>query len=302
LRCLLEEAAAHALAIGDLDATIGAALAGIRPHSEGKGKRGNPGAGGRRLNALAQQAIAQGKEPPHDLNDAPGNRTLMRNYRTNLTAFASVVISRAGAIRRDKEQLSTYLATCGLTSVGEAQVSRGVASPADRALVESPVRRPPSSGELRQSLERVRAACERDGRAVYTPDLLMALLDMPGGRVGVCFDVVQMDLSLDVRAWLTRLRERLSGSAAPFQFRDWAEYPEIRQAETLAYEDKADHVTEVHLLLTILAGPSSTVAHLSPSFPWGRLAGVKMGRVARRRRCVSETFELASQSGVGAPT
>lgn len=265
LRCLLEDAARQALAVSDIDAVMGGALAGIQPHSEGVGIRGKPGRGGRRKNAIEQLKKMRRKTNEGlrgESESAVSDRTVMRNLDDYLTAFASVVISRAGVVARNADLMSVYLATCGVSQVGETEVRRSVASPTDRALVDALARILPLSGVLQESLDRLRATCHRDGRRVYTPDLLIALLDLPGGRVGPCFDVIQMDLSLEVRAWLARHRARLADRAEPYQPFEWAERQEVRRAKSLAYDDGLAYITELHLLLAILDGPSTTVARL----------------------------------------
>ena len=119
---------------------------------------------------------------------------------------------------------------------------------------------PPFSAELKVAIESARKHCKARNRMVYTPDLLLALLEMPNRRVAECFDQVDPGMA-------QRTREHLYGNLARTPVEDfkefrpfsWLKFLEVRRAWKLALEEGPDtEVNEIHLLLGILHEHSVT--------------------------------------------
>jgi hypothetical protein len=112
------------------------------------------------------------------------------------------------------------------------------------------------SGEVRQTMEAARNTCRLRNRRFHTSDTLLALLDMPSGRVRDCFNC---DATVE---WAHRVRQKLVAppisDKEPFVEFEWVECDEFRLALQYASSDGAPVVSEFHLLLAILNGSSET--------------------------------------------
>lgn len=113
------------------------------------------------------------------------------------------------------------------------------------------------SGEVERVLEAASNACEARRRALYTFDVLLALLDIPTGRARDCFDEVAPGLSTRVRQGLLAMPEP-GEPVHPFIMRKWGEFPWMASATDYALQDDELIVTDMHVLLAILDGQSGT--------------------------------------------
>jgi hypothetical protein len=124
----------------------------------------------------------------------------------------------------------------------------------------------PLAGEVRAALDRQRQYCQAVGRAFFTPDLLVALLDMPGRRVVFCFENAHPNgrgLIGELRRWVAGLRVEDAGPFVPF---NWTKRPDIRRAQDIAAGFGAPAVTDALLLLGVLETESKTRADLAAQF------------------------------------
>ena len=116
----------------------------------------------------------------------------------------------------------------------------------------------PLSAAVKSALDGQRGYCEAIGRPFFTPDLLLALLTMPG-RVAQCFDEAEPASAGRVRSQLLFYTARLpAGTAGGFVPFDWVEREDVRRAQDAAWRAGALVVTDVHLLLGVLDTPSVT--------------------------------------------
>ena len=138
------------------------------------------------------------------------------------------------------------------------------------------------SGAVRQALDAARTSCEAKHRAFYTPDLLLALLDMPRSRTTSCFDETRAGLAGDVRERLSRRINGLNTNPVhPSHPFEWPERPEVQVAQDLAALDRSPVVTEIYLLLGVLGSESSTRTELEEhlgSDDYDRLCAITNGR------------------------
>ncbi len=140
----------------------------------------------------------------------------------------------------------------------------------------------PLSGLVQEALDAARASCAAKGRRYYTTDSLHALIELPDGDVAACFDEVKPGLAGRVQAWVAQSASILT-SIPPARFKPfvWVERPEVQRAQDLVLFDGSAAVTDVHLLLAILEGSSTTREELE------ELLGTNFDRlheVANRRR------------------
>ncbi|MEU0885857.1 hypothetical protein ABZ345_45400 [Lentzea sp. NPDC005914] len=116
------------------------------------------------------------------------------------------------------------------------------------------------SGEVEPAMEAARSACRERNRQFYTSDTLLALLDMPNGRVRDCF---ALDGAAD---WSRQVRQKLLTMSLPdgdrFAEFKWIERKEFHRALQYATSDGSPVVNEFHLLLAIFDGTSETNANL----------------------------------------
>jgi hypothetical protein len=117
------------------------------------------------------------------------------------------------------------------------------------------------SGEVREALDEARDTCLARGRAFYTFDLLLALLEILEGQVWECFELVRPGLALEI---CDELRTWPDPSKRHDQFRafEWVERSDVRLAWRYSLQDESPVVTDVHLLLAILDGSSATITWL----------------------------------------
>lgn len=211
----------------------------------------------------------------------------MRNKRQRcLEEYVGAVLAFLRAVAQDDRLLEDYLIQCGVSiqpSVGDGHPVRlgGVLTPASPV----PATRPSGPNHLSPTLaahvddglrvrlargipllDAARSPCDGRNRAFYTPDLLLALLDMPNSRAAECFGEAQAGLTPQVRDWLSPSRSPSAVSlsqAHPFQPFEWTGRPDVQLAQDLALMDGAAAVTEVYLLLGVLGSQSSTRERLT---------------------------------------
>jgi hypothetical protein len=263
-RRLLEQVARLATGKHETSVRVGAALTGIDPPVLGRGLRGDPGPGDRHDNA----ATVLGRY------GEDGAKRLRGELGPYYHAFAEAVVVYVRGLRHSPENLEPFLAACQLrpdqveellglefptpngSAASQQAASRGTAAMDRSRRVHD--RSVPMAGALRSVLDVARDSCASKGRAFYTPDLMLALIDLPGGRTVVCLEVARPGASKEVRAWLYETIAALSDGADPFRPFEWIERPEVRRAQELASADGTGIVTDLHLLLAVLEGESST--------------------------------------------
>jgi hypothetical protein len=122
----------------------------------------------------------------------------------------------------------------------------------------------PIAGDLRHALNDARLKCRMADRAFYTPDVLLALLEMPEGRVTRCFEAVRNGLGQEIDLRLRGYAAGLTRDAAgPYVDFDWTERDDVRRAQQLAWQDGASTVNDAYLLLGVLDTPSNTQRQLA---------------------------------------
>ena len=121
----------------------------------------------------------------------------------------------------------------------------------------------PFAAAVHQALDAERASCRARNRPFLTPNLLLALLELPNGKVGACFNATRDGLAVWAR---DQLRYYLASSELdevdfiPFE---WVERPEVARAQELAWQTAAPVVTDLHLLIGVLDSESTTRRQLA---------------------------------------
>lgn len=119
----------------------------------------------------------------------------------------------------------------------------------------------PLAALVRQALDAARATCHAANRRFLTPDLLLAILELPGSAAYSCFENVSPGLGAWARTQLHRyLGETQSG---PFVAFDWEERRDVLRAREIAMQSGAPAVADVHLLAAVLDGESGTARQLA---------------------------------------
>lgn len=114
----------------------------------------------------------------------------------------------------------------------------------------------PLDGQVERELEAARRSCQAADRTLLTPDVLLALLQLPDGAVFACFDAVRPALAGRIVAALRRHQQTVA--VRPFRPFQWVERAEIRQAQTIAWVNGMPAVSGPVLLLGLLDTPSNT--------------------------------------------
>lgn len=200
---------------------------------------------------------AQGKQKTHW---APAMATALYHYLDDPETLAE-----AKKIAADLRLQFISGSTSGGASSGVAERSDPeTANPAAGGPTRPGPRRrnlhahlPQLSGEVREVLDAARDACKARRRRVYTFDVLLALLDMPSGRVRTCFEDAVSGLSRRVRDELIAMPAP-GKQVHPFVPFDWFERDDVQLACEYAAADARPVISELHLLLAILDGQSAT--------------------------------------------
>jgi hypothetical protein len=235
-----------------------AALTGVYPRNVGgQGKKSSAGPG------------ARSKEAGEILGCTA--KTASTKIRVCCEAYEHAVYDYVSKLSREPTQLEDFLVACGINGDDAARLARVPAStpPLTRTDHQSSAddgnlharlaRSIPLSGVVRLSLDAAVALCRARNRSFYTPDLLIALLDMPRGRTADCFDETRAGLARRVHEALDAdLRKMNPSQVLPFQPFEWTERPDVRLAQDLALVDASAVVTEIYLLLGVLGSDSGT--------------------------------------------
>jgi len=121
-------------------------------------------------------------------------------------------------------------------------------------------------GRVGKVLRAAYEACRDRDRALFTPDVLLALLHLTDNSVTACFEALRPGLSLKIAGSLRRFQDTPVGAFCPFE---WVERAEMRQAQMYAWVHNAHAVNGPLLLLGILDTPSSTRDALATSLGEG---------------------------------
>ncbi|MFG2581600.1 Clp protease N-terminal domain-containing protein [Streptomyces malaysiensis] len=119
----------------------------------------------------------------------------------------------------------------------------------------------PLEPSLQRRLDEAREMCRVTHARFRTPHLLLALLAADSvGRT--CFDALRPGFGGEVADRLAAYVRR--GSGEPYEEFDWSQDTVVREARRLALQERADEVSDPHILLALLdAEPASaTVAEL----------------------------------------
>lgn len=123
---------------------------------------------------------------------------------------------------------------------------------------------PQLSKSLLALLELCKESCKRNNSPIYTPHLLLALLEIDSGVAQRAFNQLRPGLANEQRKKLRKfIREKLPQyNKQVFVEFDWMDREDIQQAQKIATKGGATSVTEKYLLLGMLETNSSTVKSL----------------------------------------
>jgi hypothetical protein len=117
----------------------------------------------------------------------------------------------------------------------------------------------PLTGAVSEALEAARATCKTTDRYFHTPDLLLAILDLPNSRVARCFEETKPGFSREWRRKLIAYRQRVIADDKFRKYKDfdWADRADVFRAKALAWLDEQLAADELYLLLGILSNHRS---------------------------------------------
>ena len=115
-------------------------------------------------------------------------------------------------------------------------------------------------GGLLAVLNLQKEACRQRDVPFFTPNLLLALLEMSGSVAQRALDNLRPKLAIDLKRQLRSYIAALSGTGIGVSFSDfrWEERADVQKAQQLALRDGRDKVTERYLLLGVLGIESNT--------------------------------------------
>lgn len=119
----------------------------------------------------------------------------------------------------------------------------------------------PLAAVVRQALDAARASCQARNQRFFTPNLLLALLELPANRVGSCFDAIRPCLA----TWLRdRLRRHLAtADVGPFVPFEWEERRDVVWTQNLVGQTGTRAITDLHLSAAALDTKSNTKRQLA---------------------------------------
>jgi pimeloyl-ACP methyl ester carboxylesterase len=124
------------------------------------------------------------------------------------------------------------------------------------------IRLVPLAEHVGEALEAARASCEAMNRKFVTPNLVFALLELPGSRAARCFEQTKLGL---VREWCEHysyIRPSNGDDRYPYLILDLDKRFEVQQAKVIAWRNHREFghalmVNEVHVLLGVLSNQQS---------------------------------------------
>ncbi len=280
----------------ELTLLAGAALTGVRPRSINRGVRGGERQASNSVHSKPDEppgqnlsgggCYARKKAAADIVGLKPG--TAFRNHaREYYDAYAGAILLYAQRVKTNDSVRTEYARRCRLAQGNEhssrpdakdIDVLEGTqaSSPGSSTIIApgaSALEALPLASNVHAPVDAALTACEASNRAFYTPDLMLALLEVPGNRVGWCFNQVQPGLARSVQE---RLRVGLARTPIhefqPFQ-PDFDSRPDVGWAQRFARRDRAAVVTELHLFLGVLVTESNTQRQLK------RLLGAGFARL-----------------------
>jgi hypothetical protein len=157
---------------------------------------------------------------------------------------------------------------------------------------------------VQDALEAALARCRDNNVRFLTPHVLVALLDIEGGRVQACVDTLDGDLR---RVMVTKLRNyvrRYDASRQSFRAFSWSERDDVRRAQQIAAGYDLRAVDDLCLFAGVMEGPSRTVTFLENLLGPERFRSLRS--IAERSintqeygRTDSELFGTESRSSLG---
>jgi hypothetical protein len=115
---------------------------------------------------------------------------------------------------------------------------------------------------VQDALEAALARCRSNNVMFFTPHVLVALLDIEGGRVRACVDSLDGDLPRVMVKRLTNYVRRYDAGRQPFKAFSWTERDDIRRAQQIAASYDLRAVDDLCLFVGVLEGQSRTVTAL----------------------------------------
>jgi len=106
------------------------------------------------------------------------------------------------------------------------------------------------------------ARCRSSNVRFFTPHLLVALLDIEGGRVQGCVDTLDGDLPRVMVEKLRNYVRRGNASRQPFRAFSWSERDDVKRAQRIAASHDLRAVDDLCLFVAVLEGGSPTVTFL----------------------------------------
>ena len=127
-------------------------------------------------------------------------------------------------------------------------------------LHEDDYRRLPLDQHVAGVLNVVKVSCRSSNMSVYTPHILLALLEIRGGLAERSFERLRPGLADEVKRRLVAYLDAMNSTEGIQGYVDfeWEDRPEVQTAQLKAWQEGANSVTDRTLLLGILTGQSKT--------------------------------------------
>jgi hypothetical protein len=122
--------------------------------------------------------------------------------------------------------------------------------------------RVPIAAFVEEALNDAVAECRSKNVRFFTPHVLVALLDIEGGRVQACLDSLDRDLARVMVGKLRNYVRRHDARRAPFRAFSWDQRDDIRRAQLIAAGYDLYAVDDLCLFVAVLETRSRTVAAL----------------------------------------
>ncbi|MEA2188429.1 MAG: hypothetical protein QOK16_3440 [Solirubrobacteraceae bacterium] len=133
----------------------------------------------------------------------------------------------------------------------------------------------PMAPFVQDALEAALARCRSNNVRFFTPHVLVALLDIEGGRVQPCVSSLDRDLA---RVMVERLRNyvrRYDAGRQPFRAFSWTERDDIKRAQQIATDYGLCAIDDLCLFVAVLEGGSRTVTSLENLLGPGRFRSLR---------------------------
>jgi hypothetical protein len=163
--------------------------------------------------------------------------------------------------KRDKSALFNRVALEGLDEL--VQESRSLQE--HITYLVSASERVPIAPYVQEVLDAVLARCRADNVRFFTPHVLVALLDIKGGRVQPCLDSLDGEEAGVMVARLRNYVRRNDPRRQRFRVFSWDERDDVRRAQQIAAGYGLRAVNDLCLFVAVLEGRSQTISSLEKS-------------------------------------